>query len=300
MKILTIIKIVVVTLCFIAIIFGVVYLKNMFVETQKTMIALTENIVATKIQENTALLEKRISQLDEVILNYTEARDQQIMDIGYSIAELRTVVERNVSGDHEYKSDTKDPKEQYFKMIYSKDTNGTKYPLAWAIFKPNRSEKWTVGIVPEWKIKSQVVLTEGKESEAIFNIWFENENRKETKGNKYPLAIADVEWVRREIKEKSFIFNPTLGLGAVSDLGEVYPEINLGIFTYGKTDYDFMWRFIIAGIGTNSEELFFDFYPAQYNLGQHLPIVKNLLIGPLINLDTELKYNFGFGINGIF
>jgi len=272
------------------IIFGYIWIKSYMGVVEKKTELLTKSIVAVNIQENNRLLNNRIKELEEVIKN----KDGKINDIGKSIAELKVVISKNKKSDHIYKEDTGDANEQYFKMIYSKDTDGNEYPLAWAIFK-YKDKKFTTGIVPEWELNSQIVLTEGKENEAIFETWFENNSRKETKGKKYPLKLNSVEWIRREIKNKSFMMNLRLSLSGIITMEDIYPVLDLSLFSYGKTKIDMDWKFISFGIG-GSNNLKFDFTPVEWNVGKILPLINNLFIGPTI--ETDMYFDYTFGIKG--
>ena len=278
------------------------YLYRKSITSEAKLKRVAEHAVMVKIQESNALYNKRFSELNGALVDVVEGQQKQITDIGKAIVALQSLVKKNVASDHTYKSGTGDPNEQYFTMINMRDADGKEFPMSWAIFKPNRpeGERWTTGVVPGWEIHSQVLLAQGKdEKDALLSVWFENQKRRDTKGNMYPLDIQEFEWVRKKIKEKSFAFNPTLTLGFVSETAEAFPVLELGAFTYGRTESDFDWRLLAGGIG-GSEDLKFDFSPVQYNLGQNLPLITNLLLGPAVTFDLDLEYTVGLGVHGLF
>jgi len=276
------------------------YVYRSSITSNEEIEKIAEHAVAVKIQENTALFNKRFDELNDVLVKSIKARNQQITDIGIAVSELTGVVRKNSEGLKSYKAGTGDINEQYSTFVHMKDENGKDFPIGFAIFKPNRKEgeRWTTGPVPGWQLYNQVLLTEGKEKDAVVSSWFENPLRKDTKGKKFPLHISDVEWVRKEIKTKSFKMNPTLTLGFTSEIDNFYPTLDVGLFTYGKTENDFDWRFIAGGIGYG-DDYEFEFVPVQYNIGKHIPLIKNFLIGPAVNIDSE-GYDFGIGGHCLF
>jgi len=299
MKTSTIIKIAVITLCFILVlissILAVKYISNMFTTFQAVTIEYANGIASTRIEENNKVLQKRIAELDETIVKILNDKNKKATDIGYSISQLNATVKKQMQSDHSYKPESKDPNEQVFKLVYMKDVIGKEIPIAWAIYYPNKKE-WKTGIVPGWNLKSQVVLTDGKEKDAIFNVWLENKLREDTKGNKYPLKVVQTEWIRRETKTKEFMFNPRLSLGINADIEGVVPSADISLFSYGLSKGDMNWRFLEIGV-SGVDDLHFNFTPFSYNIAKQLPLIENLFIGGFIGSDMFLNINGGLKIS---
>ena len=104
---------------------------------------------------------------------------------------------------------------------------------------------------------------------------------------------SEIEWARREDKEKGFDWNLRLGFGGVLTLTDVFSGLDLSLASYGRTKRDIDWRFISLGIGGNTSVLYGYFKPVEYNIGNFIPIVKNLFAGPLIGMGTNSEKIFG-------
>jgi len=299
MKISTIIKIAVIILCLIALVittvFAIKYISNMFTTFQAVTIEYANGIASTRIEENNKVLQKRIAELDETIVKLLNDKNKKVTDIGYSIAQLNASIKKQMESDHSYKPESNDPNEQIFKLIYMKDVNGKELPLAWSIYYPNKKE-WKTGIVPGWNLNSQVVLTNGEDKDAIFNVWFENKLREDTKGNKYPLKVVQTEWIRKETRTKKLMFNPRLSLGINLDIEEVVPSADISLFSYGLSKGDMNWRFIGLGI-SGVDDLHFNFTPVEYNIAKRLPLIENLFIGGFIGTDMFLNVDGGLKVS---
>ena len=279
-------------------------LRNKLVNEE--MVILKKNIVSQRVQIDTKILEDKIKDLNNSILAIVKERNQQITDIGKSVSKIKQTVDlqnRESNKSYEGREDKPKDKMQYeFKKIYSKDANGEKYPVAWVMFFPNQTpdKMWKSGTYPI-EIHQKLVIAENRErTDSIVEVWLENNQQRETKGNMYPVEIESLEWVKREKTTKEWMFNPRLSLNM--NVGtEIYPSIGVSLFSYGRTDVDMDWRFIDFGIGGTSDDLYFSFTPVEYNLG-NIPgvnnLIKNFFVGPYIAIDSEIEYEFGgqFGI----
>jgi hypothetical protein len=120
-----------------------------------------------------------------------------------------------------------------------------------------------------------------------------------SKGKKYYFD-SDVQWVKREIKDKKFSFNMRLGFtGGVSN-DSVFPALDLSFFSYGRTKRDLDWRFLSIGLGYDNDEFLGYLFPFQYNIGNFIPLVENLYIGPLIGVSTDSEVIYGGGLSILF
>lgn len=289
--------VVIIVVGIIGMLLGYRMILNHLAESAKRIEAVAENIVITRVQENNALLKKRISETDERILQLVESRDMQIMEIGSAVVDLKQTVQKWIESDHRYSKGSENDHE--FVKIYQKASDGGEYPIAWAMYYPNRpGEKWKTGTYP-LQINSRIILTDGAEKDAVINIWAENNQMKETRGNKYPLKLGDVEWVRREIRDKKFSFNTRLGLGITAEITEVYPTLDLSFFSYGRTSRDLDWRILSVGIGM-ADLLSIDLSPIEYNAGNAIPLIENLFFGPSVRINAMGQYGFGLKTSVLF
>ena len=176
-------------------------------------------------------------------------------------------------------------------------------PVATVYYSPNvkKGDKWAVQTHP-LKYNATVVSSEdrdGNENRYV-EFWAENDFVKESKGVKYELPLDKVDWVKKEPKDKEFMFNPRLGISANFGATSIYPGLDLSLFSYGKTKRDMDWRFLSFGVGGTSKDIYVGLIPISYNMGEFLPLVENMFIGPYIGTGISSfgsKINYGVGIS---
>ena len=267
-------------------------LKSKLIEAQ--MVRLSKSVISQQVQVNTKLLEDRIDGLDTVIKQTVKERDQQITDMGKSVAKIKSRVELEKRESDKTYTGKREIMHYEFKKIYAEDTEGKKYPVAWVMFFPNQvpGKKWKTGTY-SIEIHERITLAENdKRVDSIVEVWLENNKNSKTKGIKYPINLESVDWVRREKKDRKWMWNPRLSLGM--SIGEdAYPNLGLSMFSYGRTKRDMDWRFFDIGIGGNSDDWFVQFTPVEYNIGNFIPLVENIFAGPYVNINEDVEYGFG-------
>jgi len=113
-------------------------------------------------------------------------------------------------------------------------------------------------------------------------------------GKDYPLPITTAQFQQIYPAPKFTFWNPRLYLGLDGGLdltamtGTAGPSINLQIMSYGKfkNQPDFSILQVGAGFDMVNKRPNFLLTPAAYNVGQHIPLMNNLYIGPAIGFDT--------------
>lgn len=116
-----------------------------------------------------------------------------------------------------------------------------------------------------------------------------------TNGKTYPIKVDKVSFLEIYPQSK-FRFSPRLflGFGAGAHLYpapslEAVPNLQVSLFSYGKTKVSPDWTFIGLGLGyeVSKERLNALFTPFAFNFGKSLPLVDNLYLGPTIGINTS-------------
>ena len=258
---------------------------------------ITEGVVATNKIISDKLLRDELDRLfkDNADLKaYIKSTNARVTEVGKVVTEVKQTVNKKQSSDHSYVVGNEN--DQEFIDIKNKDD----VPVAWAIFLRNRPESpWksgTYGI--EYTTDVVVMKDNNDDSEVVANTYM-SVDKAGFRDKKIPVKVKSFSWVEEKIKVKSFMTNPNLTLGVNNTLGYISPIIDLGLFSYGTTKKDIDFRFVNIGIGY-SDEFIFGIDPIQYNLGNYIPIVKNLFIGAGFYSDQYFNYNIGLHISTLF
>ena len=188
-----------------------------------------------------------------------------------------------------------------FKKVYAKDTDGKSFPVAWVMYFPNQSDdkRWKTGTYP-LEYYTKIIETENRDG--TFNRYaemhLENNQMDETEGKQYPIKLENIEWAKVEKKEKSWMWNPRLGFGLIASPDYVAPTLDISIASYGRTSRDFDWRFVSLGLGANKtsdDDIVFigSFEPCSWNIGNVLPLVENMFVGPVWAIDSNSETKLG-------
>jgi hypothetical protein len=245
-------------------------------------------------------LEEELKKKDSVILKYAKDNKERLDEIGVIKAKLEQTRKLHQASDHVYlKGKVTD---HHFIKIYKKASDGTEFPVAWAMFYPNQPDPnklWKTGTYP-LEFDLNIIETENKDG--IYNRYaelnVENNQMKETKGNKYPVKITRLDWAKNDIKEKSFSFNPRLGLAMEITNDIAAPALDFSFASYGKTKVDMDWRILELSAGGTSDKFIFGFTPFSWNFGTALPVIKNAFIGPSVvwSTDGDVSYGVKFSV----
>ena len=79
---------------------------------------------------------------------------------------------------------------------------------------------------------------------------------------------------------------------------QVTPSISLGISSYGKyiDKPDFSIIQIGAGISATSQKPQLLITPVSYNIGNHIPLIKNTYVAPSLHIDTDKNISTMLGL----
>lgn len=271
------------------------------------IVRITDNAWRVELEASKRQVEELKDELkksDSKILAEVHKRNEKIDEIGRITAELKQTRKLNQASAHVYLKGKKT--DHHFIKIYATASDKTKFPIAWAMFRPNQTKDklWKTGTYP-LKFYTDIIETEqpsGKYARYV-ELNIRNDQMKETRGNIYPLKVTDVKWAKNPIKTKHFyLWNPRLGLQTMFTSEFFAPSLDLSLASYGKTKRDMDWRFIIPSIGgannKDGTEIVFGFTPIQWNFGNIVPLIENMFLGPTVAWDTKgtMSYGAGFSI----
>jgi len=243
--------------------------------------------------------DKRHDQRYKDLLAKIKKQDEEIEGIGQINAELIQRAKKPQPSDHEYKIGTDDKNARATVSVMSKDTEGDEFPVGWAQYRPNMDKKvsWRTGTY-KTGLQVNVIETQTKDDKYKQHIDVYATSAATDKGY-HPLKVNDINWTRKKRSEKEWMWNPRLAFtGAVLE-SDVMPGLDLSLWSYGRTKGDMDWRFFGIGIGASSDDWWGYFFPVEYNVAHHIPLVENIFMGPFIGFsadEQELKWGVGASV----
>ncbi len=270
--------------------------------SQTTIKHITESVVKATLAANDAKLhelEKRLETKNSASLIAIKKTNEKIKEIGIAVAQIKGTASSEksdiISGGEDHSKDIDTT------VVYQTVAGGKELPVATVYYSPNvkHGDKWGVQTHPI-KYYASVISTQSRDGSdnRYVEMWAENNFTTQSKGKKYPLTISHVDWVKKELSNKEFMYNKRLSFSSNLGMYELYPSIDLSFFSYGKTNRDMDWKFIEFSFGGTHKNLYIGFIPVSYNVGHFIPLVENLFVGPYINTDMEsLGTMFNYGIN---
>lgn len=165
-----------------------------------------------------------------------------------------------------------------------------KIPFGTVGFSAWQKAPWNVDIKPREYSVTSVIGTDDQEKVSVYNKFVV---KVDDQTYDVPIKTATTKQVYPEAKFS--VWNPRIffavsgGVGMREVQGEFTPSINLGIMSYGKymTQPDFSVLQVGVGYGTVSRRPQILISPGAYNVGQHIPFMHNLYLGPTIGVGTD-------------
>jgi len=281
------------------IVFSIIFNFNGFLDRfsrkdidEAVITRISENVVKAQISEN----KKEFKELLDVFkksnseaLRYAEKNSERIDELGKVTTELKQTRTLGTESQHTYLKGKE--QDHYFTKIYGKDADGKVFPIAWAMFHPNKPDdkKWKTGSYP-LEFYTNIVETEldngkfGRYAEVNFT----GPGNKESRGVIYKADVKELTWAKNPKSGKNFDFNPRFGLGGFFGSDDIYPGLDLSLFSYGRTHRDMEFRFITLGLGYNDNIFYGNFRPFEYNIGNFVPLVENVFLGPSATFSSDL------------
>lgn len=169
-------------------------------------------------------------------------------------------------------------------------SDGKSIPFGQTEFRAWEKDPWSLEIYPRTYSVTTVL---GQDEDGRHYTY--HKFAIESDGKSYPVKINESKFVE-ELPDADFHFSPRLYLG-VSVGAQVYPEPNaevipnvqVSLFSYGQTKVRPDWTFVGLGVGyeSQSQSMGVLLTPIGYNVGNHLPLIENLFVGPSISVNTQ-------------
>lgn len=185
-------------------------------------------------------------------------------------------------------------------LALSEPFPGVDVPIGSVGFSAWEENPWSISILPR---KYQVSTVLGVDEDGRHYVY--NQMQIEADGKKHKIPIEQAEY-QQVYPESEFHFNPKVHLGVdvgavVTDTrAEVIPNLQVSLFSYGRTkvNKDTEWSFLGVGVGYGTQSQTFNALvtPVNYNLGQHIPLIESLHVGPTISVDHTGEFFVGGGL----
>lgn len=175
----------------------------------------------------------------------------------------------------------------------------TAVPFGSTSFKAWEEKPWNLTVFPRSYIVKNVISEKEDGTTAVHNKF-----EIEVNGKNYPIEINS-STTFQEPKESEFWFNPKLylsmGVGAVINneiRAEVVPDLEISLFSYGENKKRSEWSLLSFGVGAHTQELspVVTVSPVNYNVGEPLPLLDNLFIGPTVGVDIQGNVSITGGV----
>jgi len=167
-------------------------------------------------------------------------------------------------------------------------------PFGTITFDASKEKPWGKDIKSrEYKVSTVVGMDENQRH------YFYNKLSIRVDNKEYDLKINKAESKEEYPKPKFSAWNPRLflgfsgGLNVSQNQGTFGPNISVGFMSYGKfkTQPDLIFLQLGVGYSAPDKKLGIFLNPFSYNLGNHIPLIKNTYIGPSIQVDQSKNIN---------
>lgn len=180
-------------------------------------------------------------------------------------------------------------REQQILALNEPFNNDKKVPWGDVGFSAWRENPWDL-TVKERKYSVTSVLSTNEDGRHIVH----NKFSIEVDGEKHDIKIDSSKFMQT-YPENKFRFDPSLYMGVDAGVyvfrkfgGEVVPNLQLSLFSYGKTKVNPQWQFLGVGAGYAPlrNRAHFVLSPVNYRLFNNT-FIKNTYIGPTVGVDLK-------------
>ena len=256
---------------------------------------IAENIVKVSMAENQKTFKEMLVESDSRLVALAKSNNELIKAIGEINVKIGSTTNHDTTGDYEQHTDGKD----LDSVVIYRGKEKTGLPLATVWYSPDQpvGKRWAYQTHP-LEYKATILETEKKDGTQTrsVEVYAENNFTTTSKGKKFPVPI-DVKWEQNTIKDKSFSFNARLNMSMQFETKDIYPALDLSLFSYGKTDVDMDLKFLEAYVGGTQNDFYFGITPVSYNVGKFLPLVKNVFMGPSVSINSTGEKSFGASLS---
>lgn len=166
-------------------------------------------------------------------------------------------------------------------------SDNKKVPYGKVKFSAWREKPWDLNVYPR-EYRAITVLSQDEDGRHYVH----NKLTVTSDGKTEAIPIDQSEFLE-EYPRNKFRFDPSLYLGIDGGFyikevtGELTPNLQLFWFSYGQTKTNPTWIFLGTGVGyeTQQNSIGFLLSPVSYNIGELLPLINNLYIGPSVSID---------------
>lgn len=163
-------------------------------------------------------------------------------------------------------------------------------PIGSVGFSAWQKEPWNYDVLAREYYLNTIVGTDENQRQYYYNKFV-----IKVEGKNYTVPIQSTVTQQVYPEAKWSWWNPRLFMGVDGGVninkmsGELTPNINIGVMSYGKykTQPDFSILEVGVGYGIASENLQLVVTPFTYNVGKHVPLMNNMYVGPSFNIGTD-------------
>lgn len=287
---------------------GNLNVPDVTIQLDETIIErIANNVVKVNLVENNKEIKKLIKDLKEennaAIIAALNGQNAKIKEIADMMATMQSSINTEPKIEVIY-GEKDDPRRLESFMVYRTDADGKEYPTGIVYYSPNapEGERFTFQQYPLEVHATVVTSEEGEEEKRHAAMWVENNFVQTVRGQQFALDLnpKNIRWAKAEPKDKGWAWNPRLNLGSSFTNTVFYPSLGISLFSYGRTNRDMDWKFLGFSIGGDSDNFFVDATPFEWNVGNRIPLVENIFVGPNISygisLEDETKEDLSYGM----
>ena len=175
-------------------------------------------------------------------------------------------------------------------LALNEDFSSLKVPIGTVKFNAANPKPWSLDIKPREYSVVNVIGTDDNQRLSVYNKFSVKVDNKQ-----YDIPITTAQTQQIYPTAKWSWFNPRLYAGLdmgvnVNHLeGAITPSANIQVMSYGKykNQPDFSILQIGGGYNVISKTPELTITPFTYNVGQHIPLMNNLYVGPSIAVGTD-------------
>lgn len=174
-----------------------------------------------------------------------------------------------------------------------------KVPFGTVGFSAAQQLPWNINIAPRQYNSVTVLGTDENQRTYAYNKFTIHVNDKDYE---VPVTTSEIKQIYPE--PKFSLFNPRLFFGVDAGIDfaappkpAVIPNLTVQVMSYGryKNQPDFSILQIGAGYDINSLKPTALIAPIEYNVGQHIPLMTNLFIGPALQISPDGNFKATIG-----